>query len=132
MPRNQIPLPLSTDTRVAVFRGAHIRRTLHNDEWWLVVEDVVAALTASTDPKQYVKRMRQRDEELNKGWVQIVPTLPVETSGGPQRMSCANAEGLFRIIQSIPSPKAEPFKRWLARRASALAVGDGAGVRSGR
>jgi len=82
---------------------------------YFVVEDVVAALTDSADPKQYVKRMKQRDPELAKGWVQIVPTLAVATSGGLQKMSCANAQGLLRIIQSIPSPKAEPFKLWLAQ-----------------
>ncbi len=76
--------------------------------------DVVAALTDSADPKQYVKRMKLRDAELAKGWVQIVPILAVPTAGGRQRMSCANVKGLFRIIQSIPSPKAEPFKQWLA------------------
>jgi hypothetical protein len=59
--------------------------------------------------------MKQRDPELGKGWVQIVHTLSVETSGGVQRMLCANTEGIFRIIQSIPSSKAEPFKRWLAK-----------------
>jgi len=79
------------------------------------VEDVVLALIESRDPKQYIQRMKQRDPELGKGWVQIVHTLPIPTDGGPQPMLCANTEGLFRIIQSIPSPKAEPFKRWLAR-----------------
>ncbi len=82
---------------------------------YFVVEDVVAALTDSADPKQYVKRMKQRDPELAKGWVQFVPALSVDTPGGRQRMSCANAQGLLRIIQSIPSPKAEPFKLWLAK-----------------
>lgn len=59
--------------------------------------------------------MKQRDPELAKGWVQIVHTLSIETSGGIQKLNCANTEGIFRIIQSIPSPKAEPFKRWLAK-----------------
>jgi hypothetical protein len=59
--------------------------------------------------------MKLRDLELNKGWVQIVHTLEVETPGGKQKMNCANTEGVFRIIQSIPSPKAEPFKLWLAK-----------------
>ena len=59
--------------------------------------------------------MKQRDPELGKGWVQIVHTLSIETTGGAQRMLCANTEGIFRIIQSIPSHKAEPFKRWLAK-----------------
>jgi prophage antirepressor-like protein len=59
--------------------------------------------------------MKQRDPELGKGWVQIVRTLPIATPGGTQNLNCSNTEGLFRLIQSIPSPKAEPFKRWLAK-----------------
>lgn len=103
------------DNRMAVFKGRGIRRVLHANEWWFVVEDVVLALIDSVDVKQYVQRMKQRDPELAKGWVQIVHTLEVPTSGGVQKMNCANTEGLFRIIQSIPSTKAEPFKRWLAK-----------------
>lgn len=72
-------------------------------------------LTDSADTKQYIRRMRERDPELEKGWVQFVRILDVETKGGRQQMNCANTEGIFRIIQSIPSPKAEPFKRWLAK-----------------
>jgi hypothetical protein len=102
-------------TKIAVFKGKQIRKTLSNNEWFFVIEDVVEVLTNSADPKQYIKRIRLRDNELNKGWVQIVPTLSVQTSGGLQKMACANTEGIFRIIQSIPSPKAEPFKRWLAK-----------------
>jgi hypothetical protein len=101
--------------KLVVFKAKEIRRTLHNNEWWFVVEDVVLALIDSKDPKQYIQRMKQRDPELGKGWVQIVHTLSVETSGGAQRMLCANTEGIFRIIQSISSSKAEPFKRWLAK-----------------
>ncbi|MCJ7482085.1 MAG: Bro-N domain-containing protein [Thermodesulfovibrionales bacterium] len=103
------------ETKIAVFKGKSIRKTLFNNEWWFVIEDVVLVLTDSSDPKQYIKRMKQRDLELNKGWVQIVHTLAVDTEGGQQKMICANTEGIFRIIQSIPSPKAEPFKRWLAK-----------------
>jgi DNA-damage-inducible protein D len=103
------------DSHLVVFKNKQIRRTLHNDEWWFVVEDVVLALIASKDPKQYIQRMKQRDPELGKGWVQIVHTLPINTAGGAQRMLCANTEGIFRIMQSIPSPKAEPFKRYLAK-----------------
>ena len=102
-------------TKIAIFKGQKVRKTIHNNEWWFVVEDAVLALIDSSDPKQYVSRMKQRDSELNKGWVQIVHTLSVKTEGGTQRMNCANTEGIFRIIQSIPSPKAEPFKRWLAK-----------------
>ena len=86
-----------------------------DEKWYFVVEDVVNILTDSKDPKQYLKRLRQRDEELAKGWVQFVPTLSINTAGGKQKMSCADIKGIFRIIQSIPSPKAEPFKLWLAQ-----------------
>jgi hypothetical protein len=103
------------ESNIAVFKGKEIRKTIHNKEWWFVVEDVVLALIESSDSKQYIQRMKQRDPELGKGWVQIVHTLLIDTSGGKQKMNCANTEGVFRIIQSIPSPKAEPFKRWLAK-----------------
>ena len=104
-------------TNIKLFQDKKIRSVWNEEEeqWYFVVEDVVAALTDSSDPKQYVKRMKQRDAELAKGWVQFVPTLAVQTPGGRQRMNCANAKGLFRIIQSIPSPKAEPFKLWLSQ-----------------
>ena len=102
-------------TKISLFKGKQIRKTLHNDEWWFVIEDVVLALIDSNDPKQYIQRMKYRDPQLSKGWVQIVHTLEVSTEGGKQKMLCANTEVIFRIIQSIPSRKAEPFKRWLAR-----------------
>jgi len=103
------------EIKLAFFKGKQIRKTIYNNEWWFVVEDVVLGLIDSRDPKQYIQRMKIRDEELNKGWVQIVHTLEINTAGGKQKMLCANTEGIFRIIQSIPSPKAEPFKRWLAK-----------------
>ncbi len=109
-----VPTP-NPENRIALFQRKEVRRTIHNNEWWFVVEDVVLALIESRDPKQYIQRMKQRDPELGKGWVQIVHPLSIPTDGGPQPMLCANTEGLFRIIQSIPSAKAEPFKRWLAR-----------------
>jgi DNA-damage-inducible protein D len=103
------------DKSMAVFKGKEIRRTLHKNEWWFVIADVVSALTDSVDPSGYIKDMRRRDEELSKGWGQIATPLSIQTEGGPQKINCANTEGVFRIIQSIPSPKAEPFKRWLAK-----------------
>jgi DNA-damage-inducible protein D len=106
---------MTETTKIAVFKGKEIRKVIHNDEWWFVVEDVVAALTDSADPKQYINKMRKRDPQLAEGWVQFVHTLSIETSGGPQKVNCGNTEGVFRIIQSITSPKAEPFKRWLAK-----------------
>ncbi len=88
------------------------------EEWYFSVVDVVAALTDSVNPTDYIKKMRQRDPELSKGWGQIVTPLAVQTAGGKQKMNCASAQGIFRIIQSIPSPKAEPFKLWIAQVAA--------------
>jgi hypothetical protein len=104
------------DTKhLVVFKKKEIRRTLHSNEWWFVIEDIVSALTDSVQPSGYIKDMRRRDPELSEGWGQIATPLLVETAGGKQKINCANTEGIFRIIQSIPSPKAEPFKRWLAK-----------------
>jgi DNA-damage-inducible protein D len=103
------------DTKIAIFRGREVRKTIHNNEWWFVIEDVIVVLTDSARPKGYITDMKRRDKELTEGWWQIASTLDIETKGGRQKMNCANTEGIFRIIQSIPSPKAEPFKRWLAK-----------------
>jgi DNA-damage-inducible protein D len=106
---------IESEKPIVAFHDHNIRRVLHNDEWWFVILDVIVALTDSTNPSLYLKAMRRRDPEFNKGWVQIVSPLTVETPGGKQKLNCANTEGIFRLIQSIPSPKAEPFKRWLAK-----------------
>ena len=107
---------------IKLFESRKIRSIWNEEDrkWYFVVSDVVAILTDSRDPKQYIKRLRHRDAELSKGWVQFVPTLSVDTSGGKQKMSCANAEGLLRIIQSIPSPKAEPLNAGLRRLAMSV------------
>ena len=96
-------------------------RTVWDDEqekWYFCVIDVVEVLTDSKDPQGYVKKMKQRDPLLAKGWGQIVTPLSVQTAGGPQKVNCAATEGIFRIIQSIPSHKAEPFKKWMAEVAA--------------
>ena len=85
------------------------------EEWYFSVVDVVAVLTDSADPKQYIKKMRARDPELNSRWGTICTLTAMTAADGKRyRTSAADLEGLFRIIQSIPSPKAEPFKLWLA------------------
>jgi hypothetical protein len=104
------------ESNIAVFRGRGIRKTIHKNEWWFSVSDIVEALTDSADPKQYIKKMRQRDQELSSYWGTICTPLEIMAPDGKIReTNCANTEGIFRIIQSIPSPKAEPFKRWLAK-----------------
>ena len=104
------------DSKLVVFQNNEIRRILHNGEWWFSIADVVEVLSDSNDVRQYVKRMRQRDPELDSYWGTICTPLELIAPDGKMRATnCANTEGIFRIIQSIPSPKAEPFKRWLAK-----------------
>ena len=86
------------------------------EEWYFSVQDVVAVLSESTDPKQYIKKMRARDLQLSANWGTICTPVQMLAADGKQRkVQAANTEGILRIIQSIPSPKAEPFKRWLAQ-----------------
>ncbi len=106
---------VDTQKNIALFESREIRRTWHNEQWYFVMTDVIKALTDSVQPDGYIKDMHRRDEELAKGWGQIATPLSIETNGGPQKLNCANLQGIFRIIQSIPSPKAEPFKVWLAK-----------------
>ena len=104
------------ENKLVVFKDKKIRRTLHNNEWWFSVADVVEALTDSADPRQYIKKMRRRDPELEAYWgTNCNPLEMVAPDGKKRATNCANTEGIFRIIQSIPSSKAEPFKRWLAK-----------------
>ncbi|MBO4662202.1 MAG: Bro-N domain-containing protein [Bacteroidaceae bacterium] len=87
-------------------------RTVWDDEqekWYFCVVDVVESLTESVNATDYIKKMKKRDPLLAQGWGQIVTPLSVPTPGGKQRVNCATAEGILRIIQSVPSPKAEPF-----------------------
>ncbi len=105
------------ETKLVVFKNKKIRRTLHNNEWWFSVIDVIGALTDSTKPRDYWYKMKIRvKEEDGFEPSTICRQLKLVAPDGKMRQTdCANTEGLFRIIQSIPSPKAEPFKRWLAK-----------------
>lgn len=101
---------------LAIFQGKTVAKTLHNNEWYFSVSDIVRILTDSTDVKQYIKKMRSRDHELNVNWGTLCTPLEVTTKDGKTRKAnCVNTESAFRIIQSIPSQKAEPFKLWLAK-----------------
>ena len=85
------------------------------EKWYFCVPDIISVLTDSVDVRQYIKRLRQRDPELNSVWGTIcTPHQFLSTDGRRHAVNCASMEGVFRIIQSIPSPKAEPIKRWLA------------------
>jgi len=107
----------SAVAKIAIFRKKEIRKTIHKNEWWFSVVDVVAVLTDSSNPRDYWYKMKVR--EKNESEIQlstICRQLNLKSSDGKfYKTDCANTEGIFRIIQSMPSPKAEPFKRWLAR-----------------
>src|SRR3989338_5431327 len=101
--------------QISLFKGKAIRKIIHNNEWWFSVIDIIESLTDSPTPRQYWGKVKQReftDLQLSPIWVQ----LKLEAADGKKyETDCANTESMFRIIQSIPSPKAEPFKRWLAK-----------------
>jgi len=103
-------------TQIAVFRGKQIRKTIHKNEWWFSVVDVCEVLTDSPDAGAYWRKLKQRLKEEGSEVVTFCHGLKLKAPDGKMRETdCANTEGMFRIIQSIPSPKAEPLKRWLAR-----------------
>ena len=103
---------------IRIFEDKKIRTAWdeEQEEWYFSVQDVVAVLAESSDPKQYIKKMRARDPELSANWGTICTPVQMSAADGKMRkIQAADTEGLLRIIQSIPSPKAEPFKRWLAK-----------------
>ncbi len=104
-------------SNIKLFESKQIRSVYNEAEqkWYFSVQDVVQALTDTPNPSDYIKKMRKRDTSLSEGWGQIVTPLSMETKGGKQSVNCTDTKGILRIIQSIPSPKAEPFKLWLAQ-----------------
>ena len=103
---------MSNESIIQVFEGKNIRIVWNEQEekYYFAVADIVQVMTDTTNPTDYLKKMRQRDKELSKGWGQIVTPLLFQTAGGKQKINFADLEGIFRIIQSIPSKKAEPVK----------------------
>lgn len=103
---------------IKLFESNQIRSVWNENKqkWYFSVQDVVEILTDSTDVKQYIKRMLSRDEQLKSNWGTICTLVEMVAADGKKRkIQAANSKGLLRIIQSIPSPKAEPFKLWLAQ-----------------
>jgi len=103
------------ENKIIIFEGKKIRRVWYNEDWYYSIVDVIGVLTDSKNPSGYLKDMKRRDTFLNEGWGQIATPLSIETTGGKQLVNCADKKGIFRVIQSIPSKKAEPFKLWLAK-----------------
>ncbi|MBI2572264.1 Bro-N domain-containing protein [Candidatus Woesearchaeota archaeon] len=102
---------------LSIFEGKEIRKLWHENEWWFSVVDAVQVLTDSTDAKDYWYRLKKREQESTGAELStFCRQLKLPSSDGKfYTTDCSNTEGLFRIIQSIPSPKAEPFKLWLAK-----------------
>lgn len=108
---------MDENNSIQLFEDRKIRTVWdeEKEEWYFSVQDVVAVLSESTDPKQYIKKMRTRDPQLSANWGTICTPVQMLAADGKQRkVQAANTEGILRIIQSIPSPKAEPFRLWLA------------------
>ncbi|MBC8182187.1 Bro-N domain-containing protein [candidate division KSB1 bacterium] len=102
--------------RLIVFQGKEIRRAWHNNEWFYSLVDIIAVLTDSLNPTDYLKKIRKRDEELGNYIGTNCPQVAMSSRSGKMRKTLAgNTKDVFRLIQSIPSKKAEPFKRWLAQ-----------------
>lgn len=104
-------------TKIALFKGKKIRKTLYNNEWLFSVIDVIEALIDSDRPSVYWTAMKARvknQEDFQPSTICRQLKLPAE-DGKMRETDCANTEGVFRIIQSVPSPKVEPLKRWLAK-----------------
>lgn len=105
------------ETNIAVFRGKEVRKTIHMNEWWFSIIDVIEVLTGSDRPRKYWSDLKNR--MILEGYIEVsekIGQLKMIAPDGKMRLTdCANTETMFRIIQSIPSPKAEPFKRWLAK-----------------
>lgn len=103
---------------IKIFQDKKIRSSWNDveEQWYFSIEDVVEVLTDSVDPKQYIKRMRYRDQELNANWGTICTQVEMRANDGKYRkIMAADLKAVFRLIQSIPSPKAEPFRQWLAQ-----------------
>lgn len=106
-------------SQIVIFKGKNIRRDIYNNEWWFSVVDVCAVLTESIDPGAYWRKLKQRLIDEGSEVVTFCHGLKLMASDGKKyETDCANTEGLFRIVQSIPSPKAEPFKLWLGELAT--------------
>jgi len=111
---------MASEAKVAIFKTKKVRKVIHKNEWWFSIIDVVSALTDSSIPKRYWTDLKRKLEQegYNEVYEKIVRLKMKAPDGKMRDTDAANTETLFRIIQSIPSPKAEPFKLWLARGSS--------------
>ena len=108
---------MTNKEKIVVFEGRQIRKVIHNNEWWFSIIDIIKILTGSDRPRKYWSDLKKK--LINEGYIEVsekIGQLKLESPDGKMRETdCANTETLLRIIQSIPSPKVEPLKRWLAK-----------------
>jgi prophage antirepressor-like protein len=114
--KRNVPVPDEGETKIDLFHKREIRKRMHNGEWWFSVKDILEALTDTTDGTRYSRDLRTKDAGLKDRWAEITLTLNYDSgAGGRQDTTFINIEGIFRLMQSVPTTKAEPFKKWLAR-----------------
>lgn len=111
----ELPFPTEGESKVDFFQRREIRKVMHEGEWWFAVKDVLEALTGTTDGTRYAGDLRAKDEGLRMRYSEITRTLKFQSNSGVQNTTFINIEGIFRLLQSVPSTKAEPFKKWLAK-----------------
>jgi len=109
--------PAVEATKIAIFKGKEIRKIIYQNEWWFSVIDVIEVLTGSNRPRKYWSDLKKK--LIAEGYSEVsekIGQLKLQAPDGKLRETdCVNTETMFRIVQSIPSPKAEPFKRWLEK-----------------
>lgn len=108
-------MPNEGESKVELFQRKEIRKVMHHNEWWFSVKDILEVLTDTTDGNRYSRDIRERDPGLKAHWNELTEVLPFNTARGPRNTTFVDVEGIFRLVQSIPSAKVEPFKKWLAR-----------------
>ncbi|MBU2595916.1 Bro-N domain-containing protein [Patescibacteria group bacterium] len=108
---------MNPQTKIAIFRGRRVRRTIYQNEWWFSVIDIIKILTESNRPRKYWSDLKKK--LIKEGYGEVSENIGqlklISPDGKKRKTDCAATKTMFRIVQSIPSPKAEPFKRWLAR-----------------
>lgn len=108
---------MTNKEKIVVFEGRQIRKVIHNNEWWFSIIDIIKILTGSDRPRKYWSDLKKK--LINEGYIEVsekIGQLKLPAPDGKLRETdCAETETIFRIIQSVPSPKVEPLKRWLAR-----------------
>lgn len=114
--QSPLPLPAEGESKIDVFRKQDVRKTLHEGEWWFSVKDVLEVLTDTPDGTEYVEHLRKNDKDLDSTYQEITCTLFFnDEANRAEELVFISIEGLFRLMQSVPTAKAEPFKKWLAK-----------------